>query len=187
MTKEIVDWVDKKRIYTQTGPRKEIPKGQEISEYKQSVHTWIINDEGKFLMQKRAATKKHFPNKWSQTGGGIMHNETSIDAVIRECYEELGINVNPEYLELKLSFQREFDYVDVYILYQDINIADIVYQESEVSDAKYFTKEEIEDMIKNDELAPSVAAYFGMLLLCIDKTFDTHYIKVLKRPQKNSI
>ena len=29
------------------------------------VNNWILNDEGKFLVQRRALTKKNNPGKWS--------------------------------------------------------------------------------------------------------------------------
>lgn len=39
-----------------------------LGEYRQSVHTWIMNSKGEFLIQKRTPNKRTFPNKWSQTG-----------------------------------------------------------------------------------------------------------------------
>ena len=56
---EIVDKFDNKRTFLEkSGDRHENVKG----EYRQSVHTWIINEKNEFLMQKRASTKKIFPN-----------------------------------------------------------------------------------------------------------------------------
>lgn len=174
-------WVDKLRQPTRIGPRKELENME--SEFKQSVHTWIINSKQELLLQKRSANKKHNPNKWANTGGGIKHDETSIEAVVRECKEELGIDVDVKNLEYKMTLQREYDYVDIYVLYQDTDINSIKYQESEVSDVKYFTFQEIEQMINNDELAPSSRVYFDMLQITIDKDFNKSYVKKIVKKE----
>ena len=55
---EIVDKFDKKRQpLNKTTERYDYIDG----EYKQSMHVWIVNDEGKFLFQKRTENKKSFP------------------------------------------------------------------------------------------------------------------------------
>ena len=68
-------------------------------EYRQSAHIWIINDEGKFLMQKRSKDKKKFAGKWSQTGGAVDEGKTSLQGALRECKEELGIDIKKEEIE----------------------------------------------------------------------------------------
>ena len=62
-------------------------------EYSISVHVWVIDNE-KLLIQKRASNKKIFPDMWEQSGGGVIAGETSIQAVKRECKEELNIDVD---------------------------------------------------------------------------------------------
>ena len=64
----MVDKLDNKRqMLNRTTERSEKIEG----EYRQSVHTWIMNSKGEFLIQKRSPNKKTFPNMWSQTGGGV--------------------------------------------------------------------------------------------------------------------
>ena len=63
----------------------------EFGNFNISVHVWIINTEGEFLIQKRSANKKKFPNMWSMMGGAVLSGETSEEACIRETDEELGI------------------------------------------------------------------------------------------------
>lgn len=170
-------WVNKRREEVRIGERSELTSVGD--EYKQSVNTWIINKKKEFLLQKRSANKKHNPNKWACTGGGTKAGESSIDAAIRECKEELNIDINRNNLEYKMTLQREYDYVDVFVLYEDIDIKSITFDEKEVSEVGYFSVEEIDKMIDNDELAPSSRAYFGMLLVTLDKDFDNSYVKRL--------
>ena len=60
-----------------------------------SVHVWILNDKNEILLQYRCADKKLYPNTWDVSfAGHISAGESSIDAVIREGKEELGIKVD---------------------------------------------------------------------------------------------
>lgn len=47
------------------------------------------------------------------------------------------------------TIETEDDFVDLYYLKSVININDIVIQQEDVSDVKWATKEEIEEMINN--------------------------------------
>ena len=140
-------------------------------EYRQSVHTWIMNSKGEFLIQKRSPNKKTFPNMWSQTGGGVDEGETTLQAALRECNEELGISIDLNNIELILSFKRKFDFVDVWLVKQDIDISDIVLQEDEVSDVKWASIDEIRELMKAEKLAKSIEIYFDMFINLIDYPF----------------
>ena len=59
-------------------------------EYHLSVHVWFINSKGELLIQKRAENKRHMPGVWAACGGAAMSGESTIDAAIRESYEEMG-------------------------------------------------------------------------------------------------
>ena len=73
---ELVDKFDKKRnSLGKTSERYERIAG----EYKQSMHVWIQNDKGEFLIQKRSKTKRVFPGVWSITGGGVDTGEKTVE------------------------------------------------------------------------------------------------------------
>lgn len=158
---ELVDKLNNKRQYL----NKISDRSEKFpNEYRQSVHTWIMNSNGQFLMQLRTPNKKFFPNMWSQTGGAVDAGETPLDGALRECKEELGITIPFDNIELMLSFKRNFDFVDVWLVKQDINLDDIVLQEDEVADVKWCTIDEIRDMQKNGKLANSIDIYFDMFI-----------------------
>lgn len=165
---EMVDKLDNKRqMLNRITERSEKIEG----EYRQSVHTWIMNSKGEFLIQKRSPNKKTFPNMWSQTGGGVDEGETTLQATLRECNEELGISIDLNNIELILSFKRKFDFVDVWLVKQDIDISDIVLQEDEVSDVKWASIDEIRELMKAEKLAKSIEIYFDMFINLIDYPF----------------
>ena len=162
---EMVDKLNNKRqSLNKTTERLEKIDG----EYRQSVHTWIMNSNGEFLIQKRTPNKKNFPNKWSQTGGGVDEGETTLEAALRECSEELGISINPDNMELILSFKRKYDFVDVWLVKQDLKIEELILQEDEVSEVKWATVDEIRNLMKTGELAASINIYFDMFLNLLD-------------------
>ncbi len=165
---EMVDKFDNKRQ-----PLNKIAERHEKvdSEYRQSVHTWIQNSKGEFLIQKRTPNKKHFPNMWSQTGGGVDEEETTLEAALRECKEELGIYFNPDNVELILSFKRKYDFVDVWLVKQDIDISTLVLQENEVSAVKWATVDEIRNLMRSGELAKSIDIYFDMFINLLEYPF----------------
>lgn len=161
---EIVDKFDNKRTFLEkSGDRHENFKG----EYRQSVHTWIINEKNEFLMQKRASTKKIFPNLWSQTGGAVDTGESPVEAALRECKEELGIEFSKDNIELILSFKREFDFVDVFLIKANFNLNDVTIQKEELSEVKWMNEKEINSLKEHNQLAPSINMYFDMFLKLI--------------------
>lgn len=162
---EIVDVYNKRREKT----NKTCERGkQKEGEYGLSVHIWIMNKEGKFLVQKRSKNKKIFPDMWSLTAGAVDTGETSADGAIREVKEEIEINIDKEELELMLSIKRTHNFLDVWLVRKDIDLKNIVMQEEEVQEVKWVTKEELEEMIKNDEVAGTVTLYYKMFFTILE-------------------
>ena len=59
-----------------------------------SSHAVITNTEGEVLLLKATYGDKH----WGLPGGGLDPNETIHQALQRECFEELGCEVDVQYL-----------------------------------------------------------------------------------------
>ena len=62
-----------------------------------------------------------------------------------------------------MSYKRNHDFVDVYLVRKDIELKDIVMQPEEVADVKWVTKDELEKMIKEEQTPKSLEMYFGFL------------------------
>lgn len=163
---ELLERFDNKRVsLNKVAERyKETP-----GEYEQVVHLWIMNEEGKFLMQQRSLKKKIYPGKWSVTGGAVDPGEKPIDAVYRECKEELGTNLNPNKVEFMMSLKRNHVFLDIFLDKENFNENDLKLQEEEVSGIKWFDRQEIKEIIKSNNTANSIVKYFDLLCELIDE------------------
>ena len=99
---ELWDIYDENRKKTgKTGERGKI-KFQK-GEYHILVTSLILNSKNEILISKRAKHKK-YPLMWECNGGSIVAGETSLEGVLREVKEELGI----EYTKKEAIFLKEF-------------------------------------------------------------------------------
>lgn len=142
---EIWDIYDKNRVKT----GKTIVRGEtlEPDEYHLVVHMWIINSKGQFLLQKRAPGVKSAPNIWAITGGAAIAGDDSYTACEREVLEELGIKADMSRAEVKLTLTRQDSICDVWVIRQDFELEECCLQEEEVSQVKWATVAEINELI----------------------------------------
>ena len=56
-----------------------------------NVSLAVLLWDDKVLIVKRSDNERSNPGKWGFPGGGIDHGETPLEAVIRECEEEIGV------------------------------------------------------------------------------------------------
>ena len=135
------------------------PTGEIMKKYDQKVFdrglyhlgadVWIINSDNKILIQKRAKQKKLEPNVWAMTGGSVILGEKSINTIVREAKEELNIDINADNLKLITKFKTGNVWIDTYILRCDYDIYKMKFQEDEVSDVKWATWTEINDLVNS--------------------------------------
>lgn len=130
------------------------------------VVCFMENSEGKFLMQKRSVQKDGL---WGTTGGHPKTGEDSLAGIHTEIEEELGLDINKNELKLVTTMQDNKIICDIYYINKEIDINDIVMQESEVSEVKYLTLDEIEKLYKNGEFKKSHYHMFKHCLENLDK------------------
>jgi len=150
---------------------KTIYKGEEIPEgsYINVVLVFIQNSEGKFLIQKRSERKNGL---YATTGGHPKSGENSLQGIITEVKEEIGIDLNPEDVELYYGGRSDEERVfwDDYYVKMDIpNIDNLKLQEEEVASVHWFTADEIIDLMKNDLFFMNHFEEFEVLLDWIEK------------------
>ncbi len=151
-----------------------IPTGEKIEKsepvpagrFYVTVAVFMQNSKNEFLMQRRSKDKG---GKWATTGGHPKSGETSLQGIVTEIKEELGIDVDPKNLVFYHTIKTNKDFVDFYYLNQDFDLKDLTLQKEEVQDAKWFTIEEIEDLIKKDDFFKSHIDYIKNCLEFLSK------------------
>ena len=161
---ELRDLYNSKRILT----GEVIEKGQYVpsGRYYITVVVFIENSNGEFLLKKRVLRKD---GRWATTGGHPVSGESSLEGIVTEIKEELGQSVNQNELTLFKSIMTEDDFVDLYYMNKDIDINDVVLQEEEVEDAKWATREEIEQLIEEDKFSKSHEEFYRYCLEFLEK------------------
>lgn len=125
--------------------------------YPMVVMIAIQNSEGKFLMQKRVPSKG---GDWGVTGGHPKSGETPYEGIITEVKEELGIDIsNQELIEFNFGCDGE-DCYRMYYTKMDLDINELNIQEDELTEVKWFSMEELQDMADNKILNENQVAFF---------------------------
>lgn len=117
-----------------------------------AVYAFIIDKNFNVLLQKRSKNKKLWPNKWDITvGGHVNSGEFGRQALVRECKEELGIDVTDneiKYIIGTTSIYNKDGYVnnhydECYLILKEVDIDALKLQKQEVDTVKYFSCDEI--------------------------------------------
>ena len=143
-----------------------IYKGEEIPEGKYIivVLVFIQNSQGKFLIQKRSEIKN---GKYATTGGHPKSGESSIQGIITEVKEEIGIDLRPEDIELYYGGRSDSERVFWDDYYAKIDVPDInklQLQEEEVESVHWFSADEINELRKQDKFFMNHYEEFEVLL-----------------------
>lgn len=141
-------------------------KGENIPDgkYINVVLIYIQNSEGKFLIQKRSKSKN---GKFAATGGHPKSGETSIEGIITEVKEEIGLDIKLQDIQLYYSGKSDEEKVfwDDYYIQVDIpDIQKLKLQKEEVDSIHWFTAEEIKDLNKKGEFFKNHYEEFENLL-----------------------
>jgi len=124
-----------------------------------AVYAFIINNEGDILLQRRSCNKKRWPDMWDVTvGGHVLTGEFGREALIREVSEELGLEVSDDeikYLVGSTSIDTSSAYInkhfnECYIITKNVDLSEIVLQTEEVSEVKFFSLNDILNMVNDD-------------------------------------
>ena len=159
---EYLDLYDKNKkitgdIIVRTHDKANVPNNKYIN----IVLVFIKNCEDKFLLQ---LTSKEKDSVIATTGGHVKSGQTSIEAILCEIEEELGLKIDDNEVEYVGTYKRKFAFVDVYYLYRDISVDEITLQKEEVESVKWYTIDEINDLIISNKLRKGNIFAFKMIL-----------------------
>lgn len=160
-----------------TGKIKSREEIKRDNDYYRIVLLWIYNPKlKKILIQRRSKNKESSPNKWDLTvGGHIRAGETSLNAIIRETEEEIGVDIKNDIItkvmEVKPSKNKP-KFTDIYLVIKEIDIKEVKLQLEEVSEIKYFSIEELIDLHYSDNQDFIHHLYFPELIEKVKRILD---------------
>lgn len=122
----------------------------------QEVAIFIINENGKILLQKRSNNVHYNNGKWGMIANHVGANQSLIDALLQKSIEEIGYKINPNdirYLTmLKRKEEREQRFTYFYYIKTNIKDEDIKLNPYLATDKKWFDFYELQKlMLTNSE------------------------------------
>ena len=122
-------------------------------EYHIVVSAIIMNSKNEILISQRAP-HKGLGLQWEFNGGSILAGETSLEGILRELKEELGLEFSKkEAIYFKEVRGRRFpNFKDMWLFKKDIDIKDVKFNDGEAIDVKWVNIEEFEEMFNNKEI-----------------------------------
>ena len=140
------------------------------------VQAIIMNSKNELLISKRAANKG-FGLMWEFNGGSVLAGETSLEGIIREVKEELGIEFTKKeaiFFKEILGYKISPNFKDMWLFRRDIDIKDISFPDRETIEAKWVNIDEFMKKYEKGEIIPVID--FGL----------EEYSEVLKIQQRES-
>ena len=137
--------------------------------YHMVVHVVIFNGKGEMLIQQRQPFKEGWPNLWDVTvGGSAIAGDNSRTAAERETLEEIGLHIDLSREQPKLTIPFDVGFDDIYTLVEDVNLASLTLQESEVQAVKWADEQEVLQMLMDGRFIPYHRAFIQLLFALRD-------------------
>lgn len=154
---EFNDIYDENRNLTGRTHRRGTP--WQPGEYGLVVCVWVYDGRGHLLLTRRAK-EKSFAGTWENSGGAARAGETSRQAIVRELYEETGIQAEEEEFEL-LSTQRDRNtFYDFYCLKRQVRLKDIRLQPGETDDVMWASFGKVRWMVRTGKICRIIGNQF---------------------------
>ena len=128
---------------------------------------WIKNSEGKYLISRRSKTKLKNPLMFETVGGAALKGENSIEAIVREVKEEIGIDLDPKmgkliYSDVRKNLNSIWD-VFLFDYNGPVNLKNAT--TDEVESVGWMTTDEIYELHKKGLLVSTLS-------YCFEKVFN---------------
>ena len=156
----VLEWNDIYNVDRQlTGNRHRRGTPWRDGEYGLVVCVWVYDGAGNILLTRRAPGKS-FAGTWENSGGAAKAGETSLQAIVRELYEETGICALAEEFELLSTTRDKNMFYDHYCLKKSVPVEEIVLLPGETDGVRWAGFAEIHEMIRQKQICSIIAEQF---------------------------
>lgn len=137
----------------------------------------VLIKEGKILLQRRFNTGWEDGN-YSFISGHVEENEHVLNAVRREAYEEAGIEIHYEDMEVVHVMQNktDYDYINIFVRIHKWNGQPVIKEEDKCDDLSWFETNDLPENLLHflkeflkKEKGRGIFSAFGYELLNSDK------------------
>jgi len=136
------------------------------------VHAWIQNSKGELLLQHRSPDKLNYPDMWDISAAGHISSEnTSLETVLHEAEEEIGITIPSSLPQLLFSVRSSVvlnegtyldnEFQDIYLIRMDVADSDVVFTDGEADAVKWISPKNLLTWARTDppDLVPHTEEY----------------------------
>lgn len=141
-------------------------------EYHLVTNVFCIEKTTKKILITKRHTDKEYGNTWECTAGKCIAFENTLDAGIRELYEETSLSSNKNELKLINTFIFDKYIVDTYVCALSFNINDVVLQDNETIDKMLIDYYQLVEMINKNMFSYSIQRRIGFYLKNIKNFID---------------
>lgn len=155
---ELIDILDEDG--NKTGNTSTIKELHTSGKWHKVVGIIIYDFNNRILIQRRSLKEISSPGKWDIAAAGHVNSgESEIEAIKRELFEEIGLNLEDNQIKYFMSYKKEVSnetvnkkhLEDIYISQiSPININEFKIQKEEVEEVKWVSINELKDMMKKN-------------------------------------
>lgn len=130
----------------------EIPEDK----YHYSINIWTLNSKKQLLLIRNTLNYNiHYPGFWNSINGNVLSGDTPIDTCIKSINSKIGIKISDvELKKVDTRLRDPYHYIyETYILYKDIDLNKICFNDNTAVQAKWIDPKELYNMIENGEIA----------------------------------
>lgn len=138
-----------------------------IDGYHLVVHVWIRNSKGEYLISQRSANRPTNPLMWECVDGSVVKGEDSLQGVLREVKEEVGIDLLPEKGQVVLSDIKKIEFgkvvnkiVDVWLFDYDGEVDLGNATTDEVAQDAWMNREQIKELFDANMFVETLEYFF---------------------------
>ena len=138
-----------------------------IDGYHLVVHVWIRNSKGEYLISQRSANRPTYPLMWDCVDGSVVKGEDSLQGVLREAKEEVGIDLLPEKGQVVLSDIKKIEFgkvvnkiVDVWLFDYDGEVDLGNATTDEVAQVAWMNREQIKELFEHNMFVETLEYFF---------------------------